>query len=121
MQILNWQDTNYSSRIDQILTQSRVQDLEISEAVAAIINEVLKSKNKGLIKFTSEFDKINMKPDSFLFSENEINKAIDQISIDQRKAVDLAVKRINSSIRCWRNHDNFFYTCYTCRNGIHQN
>ena len=94
MQVLNWQDTNYISRIDQILTKSRVQDLDISEAVTAIINEVVKNKNKGLIKFTSKFDKINLKPDSFLFSENEIDKAIDQISIDQRKAVDLAVKRI---------------------------
>ena len=94
MQILNWQDTNYINRIDQILTMSRVQNLAISEAVAAIINEVVKSKDKGLIKFTSKFDKINMKPDSFLFSENEINEAIDQISIDQRRAVDLAVNRI---------------------------
>ena len=94
MQILNWKDTNFSSRLDQILTKSRAQDLEITAAVAGIINEVVKSKNKGLINLTRKFDNINMKPESFLFSQNEINDAIDQTSSDQRKAVDLAAKRI---------------------------
>ena len=94
LKILNWQEKIFESAIERILSCSRGQDLDISDTVSKIIQQVVTKKNEGLIELTQKLDNIDLKPENFMFSQPEINLACDQVPFDQKKAIDLAAKRI---------------------------
>jgi histidinol dehydrogenase len=96
LQILNWRNKNFDTSMERILSNSRDQGVDISDTVASIIDEVVTAKDKGLIRLTKQFDNIYLKPENFMVSQDEINLACDQVTTDQRNAVDLAVKRIRA-------------------------
>ena len=97
-----------------MLSKSKHQDLELTEAVKDIINQVIKTKNKGLIKLTKQFDNVNLKPKDLLFSRDEINQASDEISSEQRIALDLAAERINAFHKMQLPEDRY----WTDNNGV---
>lgn len=94
MQFLNSQDINFDDLLEKILDQSRYQDRDTSKAVTEIINQVAKQQNNALLNFTKQFDKISLKAEDLMFSEDEIEDSVNQVSSEQKKAVDLAVERI---------------------------
>ena len=77
-----------------MLSRSQVQDLNISETVTDIIQKIIMFKDKGLFKFTKQFDNIDLRPENVIFSQNEIKVACDLVSSTEKNAVDLAARRI---------------------------
>ena len=96
MQILNSQDSEFESSLDKFISEPRSQNSNVEASVAKIIQAVKVSKNEALIKFTKQFDRISLRQDEMLVSDEEIITNCSKVPIEQKKAVDFAARRIKS-------------------------
>ena len=67
-----------------------VEDIE--SIVTRVFNDVKSNKNKAIISYTKQFDKVNL--NTFLVSQNEIDIAINSISSELKQAINLAKSNI---------------------------
>ncbi len=62
--------------------------------VIPIIDEVLKEGDAAVSRYTAEFDGIDLGPDEFRVSEDEVEKAYDLVNDDVLKALETSVERV---------------------------
>ena len=55
--IINSADQNFENDFDNLLTMNRSSDSDVTQTVAAIIDDIRKNGDEALLKYTHQFDK----------------------------------------------------------------
>jgi len=95
-QFLDTSDPDFEATFAAFLTTKREDAPDVDAAVAAIIADVRARGDAALIELTSRFDKLDLTADGLAFSQAEIDAACDQVTAEDRAALDLAAERIRA-------------------------
>jgi histidinol dehydrogenase len=93
---LSASDSNFPVALDELLSRRAGEGTSVSETVGAILSEVRRRGDAALIDYTSQFDKLNLTPETLRFSEEERQSTEAQCPRDVREALALAAERIRA-------------------------
>jgi histidinol dehydrogenase len=79
-----------------LLGQARETTESVDQAVAAIIAAVRTDGDAALLRYTAQFDRLNLTPDQLRITAAEIDTAVADIAPDLMAALDLAATRIEA-------------------------
>jgi histidinol dehydrogenase len=95
-QFLSTSDTDFEERFRALLSMKREDAPDVDEAAARIIADVRARGDEALIDLTEKFDRLSLTPETFAFSEQEIDEAIAAVPDADRAALELAATRIRA-------------------------
>ena len=95
-QFLNTRDEDFEDRFQALLSMKREDAPDVDEAVAGIIADVRERGDAALIELTAKYDRLNLTPETFAFTEAEIDEAVAQVPEAEREALELAAARIRA-------------------------
>ena len=93
---LNTLDADFEQAFERLLTATRADAPDVHQAVSAILADVRDQGDVALIELTAKFDQLDLTPDRFAFSQDEITAAEAAVSQEERKALELAATRIRA-------------------------
>ncbi|MXW87908.1 MAG: histidinol dehydrogenase, partial [Boseongicola sp. SB0667_bin_21] len=85
-QFLNTADSEFESRFRTLLSLKREDAPDVNRAVAGIIADVRARGDEALVELTAKFDHLNLNPDEFTVSEEEIETAVSGIGSHELEA-----------------------------------
>ncbi len=91
---LNFDDPKFDQHFVEILNSERNVSSEVNGVVSDILTDVKRRGDEALIQLTDRFDKIKLKKEELSFSQNEVDELSAKITLNERKALDLAASRI---------------------------
>ncbi|WP_102106883.1 histidinol dehydrogenase [Oceaniglobus roseus] len=95
-QFLSTTDADFEDRFAALLTLKREDSPDVDDAVAAIIADVRARGDAALIELTAKYDRLDLTPETLAFSRAEIDAACEQVSREDRDALELAATRIRA-------------------------
>ena len=95
-QFLNTRDDDFEDRFQALLSMKREDAPDVDAAVAGIISDVRARGDAALVELTAKFDRLELTPETFAFSEDEIDAAIAEVPEAERAALELAAERIEA-------------------------
>ena len=93
---LNTSTEDFETAFSDLLNIRRDSDLDVLDIVNEIIRDVRQQGDAALIELTEKFDHHHLTPQTFAFSEAEIEAAITDVPQAEREALDLAATRIRA-------------------------
>jgi len=93
---LNTLDEDFEEKFESLLTAKREDAPDVREAVSTIISDVQARGDAALIDLTAKFDQMTLSPDTFAFTDAELVAAEEAISLEERRALELAAMRIRA-------------------------
>ncbi|MDC0903713.1 histidinol dehydrogenase [Pelagibacteraceae bacterium] len=94
LRYLNGNQNNFKKKLEIILSQRKSNQINKSNIIKKIINDVKKNGDQALIKFEKKFSNIKTNKTSIKFSEKEIYKIAKNTNNELKKSIDIAYKRI---------------------------
>jgi len=91
---LNFDDPTFVQRFEDLLNSDRNDNLDVNRVVIDILADVKTRGDEAILELTHRFDKIELDREKLRFTKNEIEEISSTISLDERKALDLAANRI---------------------------
>ena len=91
---LNFDDPTFVQRFEDLLNSDRNDNLDVNRVVIDILADVKTRGDEAILELTHRFDKIELDKDKLRFTKSEIEEISSTISLDERKALDLAATRI---------------------------
>ena len=91
---LNFDDPTFVQRFEDLLNSDRNDNLDVNRVVIDILADVKMRGDEAILELTHRFDKIELDKEKLRFTKNEIEEISSTISLDERKALDLAANRI---------------------------
>ena len=91
---LNFDDPTFVQRFEDLLNSDRNDNLDVNRVVIDILADVKTRGDEAILELTHRFDKIELDKKKLRFTENEIEEISSTISLDERKALDIAATRI---------------------------
>ena len=91
---LNFDDPTFVQRFEDLLNSDRNDNLDVNRVVIDILADVKTRGDEAILELTHRFDKIELDKEKLRFTKNEIEEISSTISLDERKALDLAANRI---------------------------
>ena len=91
---LNFDDPTFVQRFEDLLNSDRNDNLDVNRVVIDILTDVKTRGDEAILELTHRFDKIELDKEKLRFTKNEIEEISSTISLDERKALDLAATRI---------------------------
>ena len=91
---LNFDDPSFVQRFEDLLNSDRNDNLDVNRVVIDILADVKTRGDEAILELTHRFDKIELDKEKLRFTKNEIEEISSTISLDERKALDLAANRI---------------------------
>ena len=79
-----------------LLSAKREDSPDVDAVVAQIIKDVRARGDAAVIELTAKFDRMELIPETMVFSAGEIAEAARQVSDDDRAALELAAERIRA-------------------------
>ena len=95
-QFLDATAANFEADFTALLGAKREDSPDVDAVVADIIAHVRRDGDAALLALTSKFDRLNLTPDTLAFSPDEIDAYCQQVSEDDRTALQIAADRIRS-------------------------
>ncbi|NNK15936.1 MAG: histidinol dehydrogenase [Sulfitobacter sp.] len=95
-QFLSFDDADFEASFAALLSAKREDSPDVDEVVAGIIADVRGRGDEAVIDLTTKFDRITLTPDTLRITSDEISDAIDQVSAEDREALELAATRIRA-------------------------
>lgn len=95
IQRLNANSEDFNVQLDDLLAWSSVSDPTVAATVESILQSVKGKGDSALVDYTNQFDRrtvLNM--DELVISEDQLQKALIQIPVEQRQALELAAERV---------------------------
>lgn len=89
-----------------LLSAKREDSPDVDAVVAQIIDDVRHRGDAAVIELTAKFDRLELTPETLAFSDTEIASAIEQVSPEERAALELAADRIRSYHQKQMPHDS---------------
>lgn len=93
---LHSSDPEFEQKVAALLNQKRENDPEVENDVTNLIQQVREHGDDALIALTSKFDRFDLTPETIKFSKREIDAAIENVSSQEREALELAAERIRT-------------------------
>ncbi|APG48488.1 histidinol dehydrogenase [Phaeobacter porticola] len=93
---LNASDADFDQAFAALLGAKREDSPDVDAVVADIIADVRARGDAALIDLTAKFDRLTLTADELQISDPEIEAAAQQVSDDERVALELAVERIRA-------------------------
>ncbi len=109
---LNSQDADFSAQFNNVLQQNQSAENDVRDTVEVIIKEVREKGDQALFAYTKKFDQVDVNNISELeISHAQMEKYANQISREQRAALETATKRIRDyaekqSLQSWSSKDD---------------
>ncbi|SDD43077.1 histidinol dehydrogenase [Ruegeria marina] len=95
-QFLDTADPDFETDFVALLAAKREDSPDVDAVVAEIIADVRARGDDAVIELTQRFDRVTLTPDSLRFSPDEIARAMEQVTPDDRTALELAAERIRA-------------------------
>jgi len=95
-QFLNTADADFEQAFTALLGAKREDSPDVDAIVADIIADVRARGDAALVELTEKFDRMSLTADRLQISEAEIDAAIENVSADERAALELAAERIRA-------------------------
>ena len=95
-QFLDTTKADFETRFAALLGAKREDSADVDDAVAAIIADVRARGDQAVIELTSKFDKLDLTPETMVFSVEEIDAECARVPSADRAALELAAERIQS-------------------------
>ena len=93
---LNSSDSDFTDMFEALLHTKREFDSDVDAVVATILSDVRARADVAVIELTAKFDDFELTPETMTFNTAEIDAAIKTVSIEERKALELAAARIQA-------------------------
>ncbi|PTW43881.1 histidinol dehydrogenase [Rhodovulum kholense] len=87
---------DFEAQFSALLSAKREDSPDVDDAVAAIIADVKARGDAAVIELTAKFDRLDLTPETLAFTSEEIDAACEQISREDRAALELAAERIRA-------------------------
>ena len=94
--VMNTEDPDFEPRFQALLSMKREDAPDVNAAVAEIIRDVRTRGDAALIEYTARFDRLDLTPETLAVTEDEIEIAVDSISLEEQEALELASERIRA-------------------------
>ncbi|WP_333847692.1 histidinol dehydrogenase [Phaeobacter italicus] len=95
-QFLNTADADFEKAFTALLGAKREDSPDVDAIVADIIADVRARGDAALVELTEKFDRMSLTADRLQISEAEIDAAIENVSAEERAALELAAERIRA-------------------------
>ncbi|WP_170409970.1 histidinol dehydrogenase [Ruegeria atlantica] len=86
----------FETAFKTLLSAKREDSPDVDAVVAEIIEDVRKRGDAAVIELTAKFDRLELTPETLAFSADEIAAAVEQVSAEDRAALELAAERIRA-------------------------
>jgi len=93
---LNSTDDDFEHRFQDFLLTKRESDSDVQDVVKSIIADIRDRGDAALVELTARFDRLTLTPATLAFSAAEIDAAIANVPLVERKALELAADRIRA-------------------------
>ncbi|MFZ5710108.1 MAG: histidinol dehydrogenase [Pseudomonadota bacterium] len=93
---LSTRHPGFEAAFADLLAAKREVSADVDEAVAGIIADVRMRGDVAVADLTARFDRMDLPPDRFAFSDSEIEAGIARVPEVERAALDLAAARIRA-------------------------
>ncbi|HKX63971.1 MAG TPA: histidinol dehydrogenase [Rhizomicrobium sp.] len=93
---LNDSDWKFKAQFQELLLAKREEEEDVAGIVRSIIADVRARGDAALIELTNKFDRANVTQDTLKLTATEIDAALQNVSKEQRVAIDTAATRIES-------------------------
>ena len=95
-QYLSITDADFETRFTALLNAKREDSPDVDDVVARIIADVRARGDHAVLDLTARFDRLELTPDTMAFSQAEIDGYCDEVSDEDRAALELAAERIRA-------------------------
>ncbi len=95
-QFLNTADADFEQAFTALLGAKREDSPDVDAIVADIIADVRARGDAALVELTEKFDRMSLAADRLQISDAEIDAAIENVSAEERAALELAAERIRA-------------------------
>ncbi|MDV7145905.1 histidinol dehydrogenase [Tropicimonas sp. TH_r6] len=95
-QFLDSRDADFEAKFAAFLTTKREDAPDVDETVASIIADVRARGDAAVLELTARFDRLKLTPETLAFSAEEIERYCDEVSDEERAALELAAARIRA-------------------------
>ncbi|WP_298801441.1 urate hydroxylase PuuD, partial [uncultured Lentibacter sp.] len=95
-QFLDATTPDFEAAFAALLGAKREDSPDVDAAVAEIIADVRARGDAALVELTEKFDRMSLTADRLQISEAEIDAAIENVSAEERAALELAAERIRA-------------------------
>ena len=93
---LNTNDPDFEPRFQALLSMKREDAPDVNTSVAKIIADVRARGDAAVIEYTSQFDRLDLTPETLAIPSEDIDRAVEGISEEERAALALAAERIRT-------------------------
>ncbi|MEP2531172.1 histidinol dehydrogenase [Shimia sp.] len=93
-QFLNTADADFETRFVSLLGAKREDSPDVDAVVAGIISDVRDRGDAAVIELTAKFDRLELTSETLAFSPQEIEDHCNQVTAEDRTALELAAARI---------------------------
>ncbi len=93
---LSTKDADFDTRLAALLSAKREDAPDVDAVVKGIIEDVRTRGDEAVLELTSKFDRLDLTPETLAFSQAEIDAACDEVSLQDREALELAATRIRA-------------------------
>ena len=94
---LNFSESDFWENMDALLAWDSVSDDQVFNTVNDILADIKTRGDMALIEYTNRFDRMSVDAMSELrISAERLNAAVDNITAEQKEALELAAKRVRS-------------------------
>jgi histidinol dehydrogenase len=87
---------DFEARFTDLLGAKREDSPDVDAIVAGIIDDVRTRGDAAVLELTAKFDRIELTAETLRFSTKEIAQAIEEVSAEDRAALELAAERIRA-------------------------
>jgi histidinol dehydrogenase len=95
-QYLSITDADFETRFAALLNAKREDSPDVDDVVAGIISDVRARGDHAVLDLTARFDRLELTPETMAFSQAEIDGYCDEVSDEDRAALELAAERIRA-------------------------
>ncbi len=97
MKILSTTDPEFNQQLDELLVRESDQSADIDQTVHEVLKTVKNQGDKALLAYTEQFDALSVAGVSDLeVSQEDLQKALENIDPDLKQALEFAAKRIDT-------------------------
>jgi histidinol dehydrogenase len=89
-------DLDFEVQFKEVLGAKREADVDVNEAVAAILKDVANRGDAAVVEYTNRFDRQTLSAAELAFSAEELDQALAKIEPDLLAALKLAAERIEA-------------------------
>ena len=89
-----YENTNFFTNFTKFLQSREQTNAEVTKSVSSIIDDVKVNKDFAVVKYTKQFDNINLDSKGFFYKPIEIKESIDICSSKDKDAIELSISRI---------------------------